>query len=108
MPARDLLFILLINVVWGLALVAAAASLQHFPPLQFTWFRFMLVSIVLVPFLRWHEGKMARIFWIAMTGGTLNFALLFLGMHLVDGQVSIVAIAGQLGVPFATMLSITY
>ena len=107
MPARDLLFLLLINVVWGLALVAASASLQHFPPLEFTWFRFMVVSFVLVPFLRWHEGQMSRIFWIAMTGGTFNFALLFLGMHLA-GQVSTVAIAGQLGVPFATILSIVF
>jgi O-acetylserine/cysteine efflux transporter len=107
MPARDLLLLLLINLVWGLALVAAAASLKHFPPLEFTWFRFMLVGLVLVPFLRWHEGKMGRIFWIAMTGGTLNFALLFLGMHLA-GKVSTVAIAGQLGVPFATILSIIF
>jgi O-acetylserine/cysteine efflux transporter len=107
MPARDLLFLLLINAVWGLALVAAAASLQHFPPLEFTWLRFMVVSIVLVPFLKWHEGQMDRIFWIAMTGGTFNFALLFLGMHLA-GQVSTVAIAGQLGVPFATIMSIVF
>lgn len=107
MPVRDLLFLLLINVVWGLALVAAAASLKHFPPLEFTWFRFMLVSTVLVPFLRWHEGQMTRIFWIAMTGGTFNFALLFLGMHLA-GKVSTVAIAGQLGVPFATIMSIIF
>jgi O-acetylserine/cysteine efflux transporter len=105
MPARDLLFLLLINVVWGLALVAAAASLKHFPPLEFTWFRFMLLSAVLVPFLRWHGGQMGLIFWIAMTGGTFNFALLFLGVRLA-GEVSIVAIAGQLGVPFATILSI--
>jgi len=107
MPIRDLLFLLLINVVWGLALVAAAASLKHFPPLEFTWLRFMLLGIVLIPFLRWHEGQMARIFWIAMTGGTFNFALLFLGVHLA-GEVSIVAIAGQLGVPFATILSIFF
>ena len=107
MPTRDLLFLLLINGVWGLALVAAAASLKHFPPLEFTWFRFMLVSIVLVPFLKWHEGQMKRIFWIAMTGGTFNFALLFLGMHLA-GKVSTVAIAGQLGVPFATIMSIVF
>jgi O-acetylserine/cysteine efflux transporter len=107
MPARDLFLLLLINLVWGLALVAAAASLKHFPPLEFTWFRFMLVGLVLVPFLRWHEGQMMLIFWIAMTGGTFNFALLFLGMHLA-GQVSTVAIAGQLGVPFATILSIVF
>ncbi|MBI1210648.1 MAG: EamA family transporter [Alphaproteobacteria bacterium] len=107
MPARDLLFLLFINVVWGLALVAAAASLKHFPPLEFTWFRFTLLSAVLVPFLRWHEGQMGRIFWIAMTGGTFNFALLFLGMRLA-GEVSIVAIAGQLAVPFATILSIFF
>ena len=107
MPARDLAFLMLINVVWGLAMIAAATSLKHFPPLEFTCLRFFLISVLLVPFLRWQVGKMKQIFWIAMTGGTFNFALLFLGVHWA-GEVSAVSIAGQLGVPFATVLSIVF
>jgi O-acetylserine/cysteine efflux transporter len=107
MPARDLAFLMVINVVWGLAMIAAATSLKHFPPLEFTCLRFFLISILLAPLLRWQAGKMGRIFWIAMTGGTFNFALLFLGVHWA-GEVSAVSIAGQLGVPFATMLSIVF
>lgn len=105
MQARDLAFLMFINVVWGLAMIAAASSLKHFPPLEFTAFRFFLISVILAPFLRWQPGKMRQIFWIAMTGGTFNFALLFLGVSWA-GEVSAVSIAGQLGVPFATVLSI--
>lgn len=105
MASRDFSFLMLINVVWGLAMIAAAASLTHFPPLMFTCLRFFLISVMLVPFLRWQPGKMRRIFWIAMTGGTFNFALLFLGVYWA-GEVSAVSIAGQLAVPFTTILSI--
>ena len=107
MAARDLAFLMFINVVWGLAMIAAASSLRHFPPLEFTCLRFFLISMILLPMLRWQPGKMRQVFWIAMTGGTLNFALLFLGVHLA-GEVSAVSIAGQLGVPFATVLSIIF
>lgn len=105
MASRDFAFLMFINVVWGLAMIAAAASLKHFPPLMFTCLRFFLISVMLVPFLRWHEGRMTQIFWIAMTAGTFNFALLFLGVHWA-GEVGAVSIAGQLGVPFTTILSI--
>ena len=107
MAARDLAFLMFINVVWGLAMIAAASSLRHFPPLEFTCLRFFLISMILLPMLRWQPGTMRQVFWIAMTGGTLNFALLFLGVHLA-GEVSAVSIAGQLGVPFATVLSIIF
>lgn len=105
MTSRDFAFLMFINVVWGLAMIAAASSLKHFPPLMFTCLRFFLISVMLVPFLRWQPGRMRQIFWIAMTGGTFNFALLFLGVYWA-GEVGAVSIAGQLGVPFATILSI--
>lgn len=107
MPFRDLGFLLFINVVWGFAMIAAASSLKHFPPLEFTALRFFLISVILFPLLRWQTGRMRQIFWIAMTGGTFNFALLFLGVSWA-GEVSAVSIAGQLGVPFATVLSIVF
>ena len=69
MAARDLAFLMFINVVWGLAMIAAASSLRHFPPLEFTCLRFFLISMILLPMLRWQPGKMRQVFWIAMTGG---------------------------------------
>ncbi|HAH09733.1 MAG TPA: EamA family transporter [Alphaproteobacteria bacterium] len=106
MPARDLAFMMLINAIWGLAMIPASVALQHFPPLEFTALRFLLLSLVLAPvFLRWRPGQMRMVFLAALTGGTLNFALLFLGVAMA-GEVGPVAIAGQLGVPFTTILSI--
>jgi len=107
MPARDLGFLVLINLIWGFAIIAASESLKHFPPLEFTWLRFIFISVMLAPCLKWQTGKMWQIFWIAITGGTLNFALLFLGLQWA-GEVSAVAIASQLGVPFATIMSIAF
>ena len=51
MSARDLAFLMFINVVWGFAMIAAASSLKHFPPLEFTALRFFLISVLLVYFV---------------------------------------------------------
>lgn len=105
MSPRDIALIMLMNAIWGFATVAAAQSLNHFPPIEFTWFRFMLISLLLAPLLRWHPGQMGQVVLIALTAGTFNFILFFSGLALA-GEVGPVAIAGQLGVPFATILSI--
>ena len=48
---------------------------------------------------------MRWLFTAAICGGGLQFALMFTGVAL-SGNMSSVAIAGQLGVPFATLLSV--
>ena len=40
-------FMVLINLIWGFALIAAKVSLEHFPPLLFAALRFTLIVLVL-------------------------------------------------------------
>ncbi len=104
---RHLGFLLLINLIWGFNLIASKVGVQHFPPVFFTALRFSLLAACLVPFLRWHPGRMLSLFVAAALSGGLQFALLFTGIRLTP-NVGSVAIATQLGVPFTTLMSVLF
>ncbi len=102
---RDLAFLIGINLIWGLNLIASKIGVGQFPPIFFTALRFGSIAILLVPFLRIHPGQMRTLAWAALLTGPGAFALLFLGVFLVK-DASMVAIASQMGVPFSTLLSV--
>jgi len=102
---RDLAFLVVINLIWGLNYIASKVGVGQFPPLIFTALRFTCLALILAPFIRWHRGLMGPLVVAAVFAGGLHFSLLLVGLHLAD-TVSTVAIAGQLGVPFATLMSI--
>ena len=105
MPPSHLLLILAINLIWGLNLVAAKVAFQQIPPLLFAALRFVLLFFVLLPWLRPVPGKMHLVLGAALTMGGAHFTLIYLGLARAD-DVSSVAIATQLIVPFSTILSI--
>jgi len=105
LEGRDLAFLIFINLIWGLNLIASKIGVGQFPPIFFTALRFGSIAIVLVPFLRVHRGQMVTLFIAAAFTGPAAFALLFCGVHLVK-DASMVAIASQMGVPFSTILSV--
>jgi O-acetylserine/cysteine efflux transporter len=102
---RHLAALLAITLIWGLNLVVSKAGLGQVPPMLFTALRFALLAALLWPFLRVVPGKMNAMVVAALLSGALNFALLFAGLAIAQ-NVSAVAIASQLGVPFTTLLSV--
>jgi O-acetylserine/cysteine efflux transporter len=106
MTPPHLAFMMLINLIWGFALVAAKVSLGHFPPMLFTALRFTLIVMVLFPFLRIHEGRMKQVIIIALCAGPIGFGFFFAGLSLSNA--SVVAIASQLGVPFSAIMSVIF
>lgn len=102
---RDLAFLIVINLIWGMNLISSKVGVGQFPPVFFTALRFGSVALVLLPFLRVHRGQMRDLLIAAALTGPVTFALLFSGMHLVK-DASMVAIASQMGVPFSTLLSV--
>lgn len=104
---RDLAFLFLINLIWGFNLIASKVGVGHFPAVLFTALRFTLLAACLLPFLRWHPGRMLQLLVAAALSGGLQFALLFTGLRLTP-HVGSVAIASQLGVPFTTLMSVLF
>lgn len=105
MKPQHTLLAILIAGVWGFNFIATKWAVEEFPPLFANGLRFLIVLIVLFPFLRIVKGKMRSLLNTAFTLGVIHFGLLFWGMSLADG-VGSVAIASQLNVPFSTILAI--
>jgi len=97
--------IMLINAIWGFNLVAIKAGVDRFPPVFVGFLRFLVVGLAVLPWLRVRRGEMRWLLIAAIFSGGLQFAIMYTGVAL-SGNMSSVAIAGQLGVPFATLLSV--
>jgi O-acetylserine/cysteine efflux transporter len=100
----DLTLLIGVNAIWGINLVAAKLGIREFPPIFFAATRFTVLTIVLLPALRLFRGQMRTLLQAAAFSGALGFALMYLGFKLTD-DISSMAIATQLGVPFSTLLS---
>jgi O-acetylserine/cysteine efflux transporter len=96
----------LINGIWGFNIVAVKLSADRFPPVFLTFLRFLIVALVVWPWLRVRRGEMRWLLTAATCSGGLQFALMYSGVALSENMSS-VALGGQLGVPFATLLSVS-
>jgi O-acetylserine/cysteine efflux transporter len=52
LPARDLVLILVICIVWAGNFIAGSFGMQHFSPFLFMILRFGVLLLILLPFLR--------------------------------------------------------
>ncbi len=102
---RHLAALLGITLIWGMNLIVSKIGLAQVPPMLFTTLRFAVLAALLFPFLRVVPGKMNAMVVAALLSGAANFALLFAGLSIAQ-NVSSVAIASQLGIPFTTLLSV--
>lgn len=102
---RHLALLVGICAVWGFNLIAIKAGVERMPPIFFSLLRFLVLAVAVLPFLRVRRGEMRWLLVAALCSGGLQFALMFVGIAH-SGSMSSVAIAGQLGVPFTTLLSI--
>jgi O-acetylserine/cysteine efflux transporter len=107
MKKRHLGFLLLINLLWGINIVPTKWLLMDVPPLTAATLRFALVLVICLPWLRWLPGQMPRILMIGALSGGLMFGINNIAFSLAD-NVSALAIAGQLGVPFSLLLAIAF
>lgn len=108
MNFRDFLLLFCVCLVWGLNIVLTrwVVADMHVPPLFFAAIRFAGVAAFLIPFLRPVPEKLFTLFLISIMIGSLNFALLFVGLQTAEA--SAVAVTGQLGVPISTLMSMAF
>lgn len=108
MGFRDFLLLFAVCFVWGLNLVVTrwVVADAAVPPVFFAAVRFAGIALVLIPFLFPAPKQMLTLFGISMCMGAVHFALLFMG--LANAEASAVSVTGQLGVPFATLMSMAF
>jgi O-acetylserine/cysteine efflux transporter len=107
MKPLHLLLLLAVNLAWGFNVVPSKLALEHIPPITAAFVRFSIVAALLAPTLRWIPGQMAPVLGYALIGGALMFSLGNAAFAQAE-NVSALAIAGQLGVPFSLILAIIF
>lgn len=103
MRPADLGITLFVMLLWGLNFVVAKLGLQYVPPILFVALRFLVVAILLVPFVPLPRGRLRGIFTLAVLLGLLHFTCMFTGMKALDAGTSSVVV--QLQLPFSVILS---
>ena len=105
MPVRDLALILVICVVWAGNFIAGAQGMRHFSPFLFMILRFLMVLLIVVPFLRRPPaGQWGRLIAVCLFMGGVHFTLLFWALSRSD-DISSVAIVQQTYIPMAVLLA---
>jgi O-acetylserine/cysteine efflux transporter len=102
---RDLLLLIGVMAISGLNLVTSKVGVSQMPPLLFTLLRFAAAALILAPFLKLVRGQMSALLIACLLAGCISVTLVLVGLA-ESPLVSSVAIAGQLTVPFTTLLSI--
>ncbi len=96
--------LLLIQTVWGLNWITSKLAVDAFSPLLMVALRFGITFLFVVPFLRWHPGQMRNLAIGCLLNGPLAFATGFISLAMAT-DIAPLAVASNLGVPFATLLS---
>ncbi|MEO0464908.1 MAG: DMT family transporter [Pseudomonadota bacterium] len=108
MRFADFCLLCVVCLVWGLNVVVTrwVVADAGVPPLFFAALRLLGIMVLLAWWLRPVPGDLLRLFGISMCLGAAHFGLLFVG--LAHAEASAVAIVVQLGVPFSTLMSMTF
>jgi len=108
-PARfgalDLAVAAVMNVAWGLNIVAVKMAVSEIAPITAGALRQALVLLVCLTSLRIVPGRMGALLALGLLSGGLFYLAINWSLALAH-NVSALAIAGQLGVPFSMIAAI--
>jgi O-acetylserine/cysteine efflux transporter len=107
LSSSDLVIALVMNLMWGCNIVAAKMGVELASPLTAVWLRQVMVAIICLPFLRIIPGKMRPLLALGFLSGVLFYLIIGLSLAVAD-NISALAIAGQLGVPFSLILAVIF
>ena len=107
MAPKHLGLALLVTLLWGYNFVVTKVGVTELPPIFFAAYRYALVAVMLLPWLKLLKGQMKRIVWIALTSGAFHFGLIFVGFSMTD-SIGPVAVAVQINVPFMLLLAVVF
>jgi len=106
MTLRDFGFLVLICVLWAFNTVLSKVVITQMgvPPMSYALVRFILVALMVLPWLLPMPKPRLRLLLVALLMGGGNFVFLFLGLKTASPSGT--AIVSQLGVPMTTILSV--
>jgi O-acetylserine/cysteine efflux transporter len=107
MKPIHLAFVLLIDCIWAFNIVAIKVTVAEVQPLTMVVLRYAIVLACCLPWMRWAPGRMRLILVTGVIAGALFMGLGALSFALAY-NVSALAIAGQLGVPFSLILAVIF
>ncbi|CAN7571884.1 EamA family transporter [Pseudoduganella sp. LjRoot289] len=91
MSPYSLFLVILVPFIWGLQAVMLKIGLHQFPPIFMVGMRFVMMSLILLPFIGGIKGKLGPALLVSLTQGVAHFALLYIGFRLVDVSTGIIA-----------------
>lgn len=101
------LLMLVTTLLWGLNLVATRFVVNELPPVFASAVRFLIVLMLVFPYLRLVPGKMKMLLTAALFTGALQFGFSYYGISLAE-DMSSVAVATLTYVPFGTILAVIF
>ncbi|MCI5048785.1 MAG: EamA family transporter [Rickettsiales bacterium] len=104
MGPLPILLAIIVTVCWGGNFAASKYALLHFPPFFAILIRYIVVSIVLLPFAKRMEISFKQLSLLALMMITLHFTLVFTALWM-GLSIGTTVIAIQLGAPFSCVLS---
>ncbi len=104
MPIKHLILALIVSLVWGVNFVVMKIGLLQLDPFLFISLRFIIVLIMLLPWLRLVKGHMLQVFWVGVCLGGLHFGSAILGLGLAENVTSIIIVV-QLHVPMTLIMA---
>ena len=107
LSATDLAAALVMNLLWGMNLIAVKMGVDLVEPLTAAFLRQTIVLLVCLPMLRIVPGRMRELTLLGFLSGGLFYVAVNMSLAVSD-NVSALAIAGQLGAPFSLILAIIF
>ena len=103
MSLLDILAAIIVALIWGVNVAVVKTCVAEFPPIFLTGFRFLIVAMLLIWWVRPPWKKMRLIGLLSFVFGGLHFGGIFFGLRGVD--VSIASILILIGVPFSVLFA---
>lgn len=99
----DIAIAILVTFLFGMNFVVAKVALDQMPALVVMVLRFLLVAVLLMPFVRLPRGRMKAIWWFSVTLGVIHFSLMFIALKHTDAAVAAIVI--QIQVPASALMA---
>lgn len=102
---RDIAVAVVMNLLWALNIIAVKMAVDTIAPMTAGLIRQAIVLAVCASWLRIVPGRMRELLALGVLTGGLYFIVVNLSLAVAT-NVSALAIAGQLGVPFSMLLAV--